>query len=95
MKPSQLGHCRFSPVISSEFHSPAGRACCCSQTGSVCTSDGNLERIAEFGWLTGSVRGQAVGESLKYQTVSFGSGAGAGPRVIEISSAAIVRMTSR
>ena len=74
--------------------SPAGPACC-SLTETVCTSDGNLERIVESGWLTGSVRGQAVGESLKYQTVSFGGGAGAGPRVIEISSAAIVRMTSR
>ena len=46
--------------------SPAGPACC-SRTESVCTSDGNLERIAESGWLTGSVTGQAVGESLKYQ----------------------------
>ena len=61
-----------SPGFFLDFRSPAGPACC-SRTESACTSDGNLERIEEFGWQTGSVTGRAVGESLKYQHTYFTS----------------------
>ena len=62
-----------SPGTFLDFRSPAGPACC-SQTDSVCTSDGNLERIEEFGWRTGLETAQAGEESLKYRMIEISSG---------------------